>query len=165
MARFRTLIAAIVCCGGAVLLSYGIRWEIDYKKGFDGEIDGKVVSLTQVPKMSYCDVSYLYEVDGAKYTGVSRRDCIFSLFSKTKVQYRSPTPHCSRLASGTSALHASNDDLSSCDSWKTRAKRYCAIVFGVVIAVVGFAVVVISIALPDRKLIPCPDNAHKELPA
>lgn len=144
-------VALLLIAGGAALLAFGIKWELEYKRGFDASVDGEIRSFSKVPSQSRCDVSYVYVADKTTYTGVSRRDCVFALFSKTRVDYKSASPHCSRMSSGASAAHASSDDLTSCDSLGTRMRRQVAIAFGAILIVIGIGASVFACAFSSSK--------------
>jgi hypothetical protein len=147
-------LSLIVLGGGATMLAFGIKWELEYKKGFNGKTNGEIVSIT--PRSNLCDLSYTYMVDTTKstaataatlatpstvaapYTGVSRRDCIFTAFSKVEIAYRKKEPQCSRMTSGFSDLNTGYDDLTACDGTANRIIRQVLISFGVIFIVVYF---------------------------
>ena len=95
-----TLSLVFLGCG-VTMLYFGISWELDYKKGYDGTTTGKITNIT--PVNNVCDVSYMYDVNNQTYIGVSRRDCVFSLVTKLVIQYRVNMSSCSRISSGMSA--------------------------------------------------------------
>lgn len=132
------IIKAFMCvllfAGGITLLGFAVKWEIDYKHGFDGEAPARIVSYTPVPgTSSLCDVSYGYVVDGRDLVGVSRRDCIITMITKASVKYKKTRHQCSRLDGGTSAASTGYADLTSCDTTAERTKRTVALIFGILL--------------------------------
>lgn len=132
--------------GGASMLGYGIKFEIEYKKGFQGKTTGTIVSIT--PRNGKCDISYTYLYD--KYSGVSRRDCIFSVFDNVEIGYRKTKVQCSRMTSGLSNLSTSYSDLTACDGIKERIARQVLLSFGAIFIALYLICLVLIICKPKH---------------
>ena len=134
--------------GGAALLGFGIKLEVEYKQGFDGKTTGMITSITP-RNAGKCDISYTYFDN--KYVGVSRRDCIFAVFNKVEIAYRKSKVQCSRMTSGLSNFNTSYDDLTACDGTKERIARQLLIGFGAIfIGIYLICIVVIFRYKPKR---------------
>lgn len=133
------------------MMAIGIKWEIEYRRGFDGSAaNAKIASITP-RQTNLCDVSYTYQVKGVMYTGVARRDCLFTLLDDATISYRTSRPECSRLTSGASVMNSSYDDLSTCDNTWERIRRQIMISFGVILMVLaGFGLCFTVLAMPCR---------------
>lgn len=139
----KTLSCLVVFAGGIALLAFAIKWEVEYKRGFDGQTAAKIVSYTPVPGTNtLCDISYGYTVDGRELVGVSRRDCLITMITKASVKYKTSRHQCSRLVGGTSAANTGYADLTSCDTTKERIKRQVALVFGILIPCLAITMLV-----------------------
>ena len=97
-------------------------------------ISSRNLKFTKITRFK--NVVYLYLVNEREYTGLARRDCIFTVLSKIQIAYKKNKPQCSRMTSGFSDMTTGYADLTTCDTTLTRITRQIMLGFGAILIVI-----------------------------